>query len=218
MDWLLTDDGWQLYLQGFWMTTRLTVASGVLALVVGTLVAVARVAPVPILRGIGSGYVTIFRNTPLLVLILLTYYGLPEIGIDFGFFWNITLAMGLYTAAFVCEALRSGLNGVPVGQAEAARAIGMPFTRTMSQVVLPQAFRLTVPPMASAFIALAKNTSLAAVFGIAEATFRMRGFLNTYATEMVQIFLGFALGYIVIVAVISAFATMLERRWTAVSR
>ncbi|MFO6453190.1 MULTISPECIES: amino acid ABC transporter permease [unclassified Aeromicrobium] len=218
MDWLLTDDGWQLYLQGFWMTTRLTVASGVLALVVGTLVAVARVAPVPILRGIGSGYVTIFRNTPLLVLILLTYYGLPEIGIDFGFFWNITLAMGLYTAAFVCEALRSGLNGVPVGQAEAARAIGMPFTRTMGQVVLPQAFRLTVPPMASAFIALAKNTSLAAVFGIAEATFRMRGFLNTYATEMVQIFLGFALGYIVIVAVISAFATMLERRWTAVSR
>ena len=218
MDWLLTDDGWQLYLQGFWMTTRLTVASGVLALVVGTMVAVARVAPVPILRGIGSGYVTIFRNTPLLVLILLTYYGLPEIGIDFGFFWNITLAMGLYTAAFVCEALRSGLNGVPVGQAEAARAIGMPFTRTMSQVVLPQAFRLTVPPMASAFIALAKNTSLAAVFGIAEATFRMRGFLNTYATEMVQIFLGFALGYIVIVAVISAFATMLERRWTAVSR
>lgn len=218
MDWLLTDNGWQLYLQGFWMTTRLTVASGFLALVVGTLVAVARVAPVPILRGIGSGYVTIFRNTPLLVLILLTYYGLPEIGIDFGFFWNITLAMGLYTAAFVCEALRSGLNGVPVGQAEAARAIGMPFTRTMSQVVLPQAFRLTVPPMASAFIALAKNTSLAAVFGIAEATFRMRGFLNTYATEMVQIFLGFALGYIVIVAVISAFATMLERRWTAVSR
>ncbi|SKB03185.1 amino acid ABC transporter permease [Aeromicrobium choanae] len=218
MDWLLTDNGWQLYLEGFWMTTRLTVASGILALVVGTLVAVARVAPVPIMRGVGSGYVTIFRNTPLLVLILLTYYGLPEIGIDFGFFWNITLAMGLYTAAFVCEALRSGLNGVPVGQAEAARAIGMPFTRTMSQVVLPQAFRLTVPPMASAFIALAKNTSLAAVFGIAEATFRMRGFLNTYATEMLQIFLGFAFGYIVLVAVISAFATMLERRWKVVAR
>lgn len=218
MDWLLTDNGWQLYLEGFWMTTRLTVASGILALVVGTLVAVARVAPVPIMRGVGSGYVTIFRNTPLLVLILLTYYGLPEIGIDFGFFWNITLAMGLYTAAFVCEALRSGLNGVPVGQAEAARAIGMPFTRTMSQVVLPQAFRLTVPPMASAFIALAKNTSLAAVFGIAEATFRMRGFLNTYATEMLQIFLGFAFGYIVLVAVISAFATMLERRWKVAGR
>lgn len=218
MDWLLTDDGWQFYLEGFWMTARLTAASGLLALVLGTLVAVARVAPVPILRAVGSGYVTLFRNTPLLVLILLTYYGLPEIGIDFGFFWNITLALGVYTASFVCEALRSGLNGVHVGQAEAARAIGMPFTQTMGQVVLPQAFRLTVPPMASAFIALTKNTSLAAVFGIAEATFRMRGFLNTYATEMVQIFVGFALGYIVLVALISAVATTLERRWTVVAR
>lgn len=218
MDWLLTDDGWQFYLEGFWMTARLTAASGVLALVLGTLVAVARVAPVPILRAVGSGYVTLFRNTPLLVLIMLTYYGLPEIGIDFGFFWNITLAMGVYTAAFVCEALRSGLNGVHVGQAEAARAIGMPFTQTMGQVVLPQAFRLTVPPMASAFIALTKNTSLAAVFGIAEATFRMRGFLNTYATEMVQIFMGFALGYIFLVALISAVATTLERRWKVAGR
>jgi len=218
VDWLLTDDGWQLYLQGFWTTARLTASSGLLALVVGTLVAVARVSPVPILRGVGTGYVTVFRNTPLLVLILLTYYGLPEIGIDFGFFWNITLAMGLYTAAFVSEALRSGLNGVPVGQAEAARAIGMPFTGIMRQVVLPQAFRLTVPPMASAFIALVKNTSLAAVFGIAEATFRMRGFLNTYATEMLQVFLGFAFGYIVLVAIISAVATTFERRWKVVYR
>lgn len=216
MTWFV--DGWDLMLNGFWHTITLTVASGALALVVGTLVAVARVAPVPIVRAVGIGYVTLFRNTPLLVLILLTYYGLPEVGIDFGFFWNITLAMGLYTASFVSEAIRSGLNGVPVGQAEAARAIGMPFTQTMSQVVLPQAFRLVVPPMASAFIALTKNTSLAATFGIAEATYRMRGFLNDHGSEMVQIFLGFALGYIVLVTIISAAASQLERHWAEASR
>ena len=205
-------ENWDLVLKGFQNTLELLVVSGVIALVLGTLVAVARVAPVPILRAVGVTYVTIFRNTPLLVLILLTYYGLPEIGIDFGFFVMITMAMGLYTASFVTEAIRSGINGIGIGQAEAARSIGMPFGLTMTQVILPQAFRLIVPPLASVFIALTKNTSLAAAFGIAEATFRMRGLTNDYASERVQIFLGIALGYIVIVAVISGTASVLERR------
>lgn len=204
-------ENFDLVLSGFGETLKLLVASGALALVVGTLVAVARVSPVPVLRGVGIGYVTIFRNTPLLVLILLTYYGLPEVGIDFGFFVMITLAMGLYTAAFVTEAIRSGINGIGLGQAEAARSIGMPFSLTMTQVVLPQAFRLTVPPLASVFIALTKNTSLAAVFGIAEATFRMKGLSNDYASERIVIFLGIALGYIVIVELISFSASRFEK-------
>ena len=218
MDWLLTDNGWQLYLSGFWMTLRLTAAAGLLALVVGTLVATARVSPVPILRGVGTTYVTLFRNTPLLILIMITVFGMPEIGVDFGFFWNAVVAIGLYTAAFVSEALRSGLNGIPVGQAEAARAVGMPFTQTMHHIVLPQAFRLVVPPLASVFIALTKNTSLVAVFGIAEAAYRMYGFFNKFASEKVSIFIGIAFGYIVIVAVISTASHLLERRWKVASR
>lgn len=206
-------ENFDLILSGFWETLKLLLASGVLALIIGTLVAVARVSPVPILRSVGSFYVTLFRNTPLLVLILLTYFGLPELDINFGFFWSITLAMGLYTAAFVCEAIRSGINGIQLGQAEAARSIGMPFTMTMSQVVLPQAFRLVVPPLASVFIALTKNTSLAAGFGVAEATFRMRGLLNEYASERVMIFAGIAVGYIIIVETISFAANRFERRW-----
>ncbi|EFQ83963.1 ABC transporter, permease protein [Aeromicrobium marinum DSM 15272] len=213
---VLIDNVDQFWL-GFTETVKLLLASSALALVVGVLIGVARVSPVSVLRRLGSVYVVLFRNTPLLVLILLTYYGLPRVGIDFGFFGNITLAMGVYTAAFVCEAIRSGINGVPIGQAEAARAIGMPFATTMSQVVLPQAVRLVVPPMASVFIALTKNTSLAATFGIAEATFRMNGMLRDNASERVMIFVGFAAGYIVIVAIISAAAAALERRW-AVTR
>ncbi len=216
MDWLLTQNGWELYLSGFWMTIRLTAASGLVALVVGTIVASARVSPVPILRSVGTVYVSLFRNTPLLILIMITVFGLPEIGINFGFFWNAVAAIGLYTAAFVSEALRSGLNGIPVGQAEAARAIGMPFVKTMNNVVLPQAFRLVVPPLASVFIALTKNTSLVAVFGIAEAAYRMYGFFNKFASEKISIFFGIALGYIVIVAVISFVSHLLERRWTVV--
>jgi glutamate transport system permease protein len=119
----------------------------------------------------------------------------------------------LYTAAFVAEALRSGVNAVPVGQAEAARSIGLPFSQSMTQVVLPQAYRAVVPPLASVLIALAKNTSLAAAFGLADATFRMKGLLNDHPADRPAIFFGFALGYIIIVEAISLSAGMLERRW-----
>jgi len=186
---------------------------GVAALLLGTLIASARVSPVPVLRGVAATYVTLVRNTPLLVVIILTYYGLPELDIRFSFFTQVTMAMAIYTAAFVAEALRSGVNAVSVGQAEAARAIGLPFGQSMTQVVLPQAFRAVVPPMANVFIALTKNTSLAQGFGIAEATFRMKGLQNDYATERVAIFVGIAIGYIVIVETISLGAGMLERRW-----
>ncbi|VXB32226.1 Glutamate transport system permease protein GluC (fragment) [Aeromicrobium sp. 9AM] len=142
---------------------------------------------------------------------------MPQLGIDFGFMWNVSLAMGVYTASFVTEAIRSGVNAIPLGQAEAARSIGMPFGMTMTQVLLPQAFRYVVPPLASVLIALTKNTSLAAGFGVAEATFRMRGLLNDHATERVAIFIGFAVGYIVIVELISFGAYLFERKW-AVTR
>jgi len=206
-------DNFDLFLRGFAETAKLLVAAGALAMVLGTLIAVTRVSPVKALRIVGTTYVSLVRNTPLLMLILLTYYGMPRLGIDFGFFGNITLAMGVYTSAFIAEALRSGVNGVPLGQAEAARAIGMPFGLTMTQVVLPQAFRLVVPPLVSQLIALTKNTSLAATFGIAEATFRLNGMLRDYASERWVIFAGYAAGYIVIVAVLSSIAIYLERRW-----
>lgn len=211
-------DNFDLILKGFRETVKLLLSSGLLALALGTVVGVARLSPVPVLRGAAVAYVTIFRNTPLLVLILITYYGLPEIGIDFGFFWMLTLAMGFYTASFVAEAIRSGVNGVALGQAEAARSLGMPFGMTMKQVILPQAFRLVVPPMASVFIALTKNTSLASGFGIAEATFRQNGLLRDFPGDRLLIFVGIAIGYIIIVEVISFGASRLERRWKAVTR
>lgn len=213
MDWLLDPGNAGRILDGFWQTLQLLAVSGLGALVLGTLIASARVSPVPVLRAAASTYVTLVRNTPLLVVIILTYYGLPELDIRFSFFTQVTMAMAIYTAAFVAEALRSGVNAVSVGQAEAARAIGLPFGQSMTQVVLPQAFRAVVPPMANVFIALTKNTSLAQGFGIAEATFRMKGLQNDYATERVAIFVGIAIGYIVIVETISLAAGRLERRW-----
>ena len=211
MDSLISNFG--VIVDGFVETLKLLAVSAAIALVLGTLVAAARVSPVPILRGTAAFYVTLFRNTPLLVLIIVTYYGLPEIGINPGFFPLITMAMGLYTASFVAEALRSGINAVPAGQIEASRAVGMPFGQTMTAVVLPQAFRATVPPLASVLIALTKNTSLAATFGIAEATFRAKGLINDDASARWPLLIGVAVGYIIIVETISLVAALLERHW-----
>lgn len=217
MDWLtdsaIVQNADQV-LSGFWMTLKLLAMSSLIAIVVGTLGAVARVSPVPVLRWAGATYVTLIRNTPLLILVLIAVFGIPSLGINLGLFVFISSAMGIYTGAFVTEALRSGINGIGMGQAEAARSIGMPFSMTMTQVVLPQAFRLVVPPLANVFIALTKNTSIAAVAGLAEATFRMDGLLRDFASQRIAIFIGIALGYIVIVEVISFGASRLEKRWS----
>jgi glutamate transport system permease protein len=207
-----------LIVGGFAQTLKLLAVSGLIALLVGTVVAAARVSPVAVLRGTAATYVGLFRNTPLLVLIIITHYGFPELDLKPGFFVLVTLAMGTYTASFVAEALRSGVNSVSPGQAEAARAVGLTFSQSMRQVIFPQAFRATVPPMASVFIALTKNTSLAAAFGIAEATFRAEGLSNNNADAKYEILIGVALGYILIVEVISLAAWSLERRWKVESR
>lgn len=198
---------------GFRYTLALLVVSGILALVLGTILAAMRVSPIKVLRGVSTTYVGFFRNTPLLVLLILVVYGLPRVGLQTGFFNKNCLALGLYTAAFVCEVLRSGINSVPIGQAEAARSIGLSFGGTMTQVILPQSFRAVTPPIASVLIALTKNSSLASVFGISELTFFETDMIRTNPGDLWWVFLGIAVCYIVIVEMISLASSMLERRW-----
>ncbi len=204
----------ELMLSAFRLTLELFVLSAVVSLVFGTLLAAARVGPVPVLARAGAVYVTLVRNTPLLVVFIFVFVVMPqlEMNID-SFMAKGVLALSVYTSAFVCEAMRSGINSVSLGQAEASRAIGLTFTQSMGLVVLPQALRAVVPPLASVLIALIKNTSVGAAFGLAEATFRMKGFTNDNTSERPLIFLSFAIGYIVLVEIVSAGAILLERRW-----
>ncbi len=208
-------DNLDLVLKAFWVTIQLLVLSALASLALGTLLGAMRVGPVAVLRRFAALYVTIVRNTPLLVVFIFIFNAALDVRwlTQVPFLVKGVIALSIYTAAFVCEAVRSGINSVPVGQAEASRAIGMTFAGSMRHVVLPQSFRAVVPPLASVFIALAKNTSVAAVFGLTEATGRMRGFTNDQADDRTAIFVAFALGYIVIVEVISAGAFGLERRW-----
>jgi glutamate transport system permease protein len=205
-----------LVLQAFWLTVQLALVSGVASLTAGTLLAAAAVGPVRVLQKASAVYVAVARNTPLLFVFVLVFVALPNLGllIDASFLVKGVIAMTVYTSSFICEAIRSGVNAVPVGQAEAARSIGLSFGQVLSQVILPQAFRVAVPPLTSVLIAMTKNTSVAAAFGLMEATARMRYFTNE-STDDTLIFLVFAAGYIVIVELLSAGAVVTERRWRA---
>lgn len=199
-------------LQGFLQTLGLLGASGLIAFVLGTLLAGMRVAPVPVLRAIGTTYVNIFRNTPLVVLFVVFVAGMPFLGVHISFFLRAVVTLSLYTAAFVCEAVRAGINSVQLGQAEAARSIGFTFGQSLSLVVLPQAIRTVIPPLASIFIALAKNTAIAEAFGVLEGTYQFAFLFNRHADSLWPLFFGTALGYIIIVFVIAGIAAVLERR------
>ena len=177
-----------------------------------------RVSPVATMRLAGTSYINIFRNTPLLLILLIILFGAPDLGFTWEptsyfnyFFVCATIGLGLYTAAFVCEAVRSGINSIPLGQAEAARAIGMTFGQSMTSIILPQAFRAVIPPLTSTYIALAKNTSVALAIGVTEASFVMKKLNNDFASERWPIFFGFAFGYILIVAAIATIGHLLER-------
>ncbi len=204
--------------EGFSLTLQLLAWSLVIATVLGTLLAAMRVSPIAPLRAFGTSYVNVFRNSPLVVLFLIAVVALPALGLlRDSFFWRAVAALSVYSAAFVCEVVRSGVNTVQSGQAEAARSVGMTFTQTLGLIVLPQAFRAVIPPLASVYIALAKNTSVAAAFGITEATYQLSDLIEDFPGSLYYNFFGIAGGYIVIVLAISGIAALIERR-VAVAR
>lgn len=197
-------------------TLIIFLAGGVIALVLGFVVGAMRVSPVPIARAVGTVYVNIIRNTPLTLVFFFFVFGYPKL--DLPTLSPLTLgiaAIGIYTATYVAEVLRAGINTVPVGQAEAARAIGLPFGKVMSLVVLPQAFRSVMPPMMSVFIALLKNTTVAAGFGIAELA-ALRATVADSADRpgtMLEILLLVAVAFVLLVLVLSWVQNRMEKKW-----
>jgi glutamate transport system permease protein len=159
-----------LFWQGFTTTLSLTVLSFVIAMAIGVLIASMRVSPVRPLRAAGMLYVEIFRNIPLLLILLFAVFAMPKLGVTIDYFPAAVAGCSLYTGAFVAEAVRSGINAVGVGQGEAARSIGLTFGQSLRYVVLPQALRNVVPPLANVFIALTKNTSIATAISVTELT------------------------------------------------
>ena len=209
-------------LGAFWMTIKLTVVSALGALLVGTVVAVMRVSPVRVLRAAGTAYVTLVRNTPLTLIVFFCAFGFyitlqyrigaQDSPIDVqNFRWGV-LGLAIYHAAFVAEALRSGINTVPKGQAEAARAIGLDFRATLTAVVLPQAFRGAIAPLGNVMIALTKNTTVVATIGVAEASYLMKGMIEFRPDLIYAIFVIMATGFVALTLPVGVLFTTLSRR------
>nr|WP_093375787.1 amino acid ABC transporter permease [Flavimobilis marinus] len=206
------------------MTLVLAGATLVGSLLIGTVLAIMRVSPIASLQAGGAIYVNVVRNTPLTLIVVACSLGLyTQLGVvladrDSGTFIvdnNVRLAvlgLSLYHASFVCEALRSGVNTVPLGQAEAARSIGLTFRQSLSIVILPQAFRGAIAPLGNVVIALTKNTTVAATIGVAEASYVMKEMIENRPDVLFGIFAIFALGFILIVLPVGLVVTWASRR------
>ena len=155
---------------GTWLTVKLALISFAIAMVVGIIIVSFRVSPVPPLVRFAALFVSIFRNTPLLVVFFLAVFGLGELNLVWEFFPTAAVALGLYSGAYVAEVLRSGINAVPPGQAEAGRSIGLGFTQLLNTIVIPQAVRTVIGPIGNVFVANFKNTAVASTISVAELT------------------------------------------------
>lgn len=195
-------------------TLFMTLASFVGALVVGVVIASFRVSPIKPLEWFATAYVSIFRNTPLLVVFFMFHFGLRRVGLDFGTPFKTAVAvMAMYMGAYMAEVVRSGINAVPPGQAEAGRAIGLPFTGLLATIVIPQAVRTVIPPISNLFAANAKNTSVALTIGVVEMTSIMRRLIERTAETWAAI-IGIALIYTVTLLVAGQVFRLLEQRFS----
>lgn len=197
---------------------ELFVLSAIFSLVLGAVLAVLRVSPIPVFRAVGTVYVTVVRNTPMVLLMFFCVFGLPFLAVRFSdtaavnSFIYAVIALSLYTAAFVCEVFRSGISTIPVGQSEAARAIGLNFFQSLQFVILPQAIRTVVAPLASVLITMLKGTSIASAFNNQEIIYAMKNAIEKRGDIVIPILLGTALVYLLLNLAIGRVFSYLERK------
>ncbi|ASU84870.1 amino acid ABC transporter permease [Nocardiopsis gilva YIM 90087] len=198
---------YEAIIDGFSWTVRLTLISALFSFILGIILTAMRVSPVPLLRGMATVYVEGIRNTPLTLVLLFCGLGLNSgLGLSFAesvewnVYWLAVLGLSAYTACFVSEALRSGINTIPFGQIEAARSLGLTFLQNMRMIVLPQALRSVVGPLGSVLIALIKNTTVASVagLGVQEASREMKLMFDQGVVPVIPTFIGFAIGFLIL--------------------
>ena len=210
---ILTDNFGE-WSSGFWVTVRLVLGALVIAMAVGTVVAALRIAPSKGLQRAGGVYVEFFRNIPLLVLVLLIFLGLRDSGIPIGPWTSGILALGLYTAAYVAEVLRSGVFSVSKGQIEASLSLGFTYRETMRRIILPQAFRTVIAPLGSLIIAMIKNSAIVGASAVALSDLLKVGrILNSRTFETFASFFWAAVGYLILTVAVTLLFRRLELRY-----
>ncbi len=204
-----------LYAHGLLGTLKICGLAAVGALLLGIVLAVFRVSPVAPLRATGTAYVTLVRNCPLTIVLFFFAFGLPEVGINGAYLVFGVAGLAVYTAAFVCEALRSGIGAVDAGQAEAARAIGLTFGQSLRLIVLPQAVRAVIPPLGSVAIAMIKNSAILGAFGVGGELYSVANTLNSARGEpALPVYTGVVIGYLIIIIPAGLLLRVMEKRMT----
>lgn len=204
----------------FLVNLELTFWSAIFSAILGIILVVMRISPISSMRRVAAGYVELFKNMPLTIIMVFMVLGVfAQLKISFSdnfdtnFFWLAVVGLSLYTAAFVCESLRSGINTVPLGQAEAARAMGLNFMQSATLIIMPQALRGSVAPLGNTFIALLKNSTVAAAASVATETSSLMSEMIEFRPDViVQIFLIFAFGYVILIIPIGVLTTYLSNK------
>jgi len=201
-------------LGAFLVNIELTLWSALFSLILGVILVVMRISPISSLRAVAGAYVELFKNLPLTIIMVFMVLGAYfSDTFTTNFFWLAVTGLSLYTAAFVCESLRSGINTVPIGQAEAARALGLGFMQSATEIILPQAFRGSVAPLGNTLIALLKNSTVAAAASVATETSSLMSEMIEFRPDVIiQIFLIFALGYVILIIPIGMLTTYLSNK------
>lgn len=204
----------------FLVNLELTFWSAIFSAILGIILVVMRISPISSMRRMAAGYVELFKNMPLTIIMVFMVLGVfAQLKISFSdnfdtnFFWLAVVGLSLYTAAFVCESLRSGINTVPLGQAEAARAMGLNFMQSATLIIMPQALRGSVAPLGNTLIALLKNSTVAAAASVATETSSLMSEMIEFRPDViVQIFLIFAFGYVILIIPIGVLTTYLSNK------
>ncbi|KAA9395533.1 amino acid ABC transporter permease [Kocuria coralli] len=209
--------------QAFWVNIQLTFFAAIGSMLLGTVLALMRVSPIASMRWLGAGYVNIIRNTPLTIILVFLVLGVwsqlqINLSSDFNqnFFRYAVIGLAIYHAAFVCEAIRSGVNTVPVGQAEAARAIGLGFLPSARLIIFPQALRGAITPLGNTLIALTKNTTVAAAASVTEISALMKSMIEFRPDVIIAVFLTVAIGFVLIVVPVGLLTTWASRKFAVV--
>ena len=221
-DWAIVTSGkyFEWLVSGFGITLELSLVSIVFSFILGLIIAVMRMSNVRPIRWFAHGYLEFFRNTPLLVQLFFWYFGsykiLPKLVNDWlnsmSFeFAAAVIGLTIYTSAFIAEDIRSGVRSIPKEQMEAARSSGFSYLRSMQYIILPQAVRITIPPLINQFLNLTKNSSLAMTIGVAELTYQARQ-IESYTFKGFEAFTAATLIYLVLSLVITGLITLYDRK------
>lgn len=211
IDFNLISEYLPVLLQGLVVTLQIAGTGCFIGLVLGTILALMQTSTNKLLRIFVTSYVVIIRGTPMLIQILCAYFLLPQIGIHIAGLWTAIIAIGLNSAAYISQIIRSGISSIGVGQIEAAKVLGFSTSATIRYIILPQALRTTLPALGNEFVTLIKDSALASVISVPELT-KQANFVKSKTFDAITVYFAVAVLYLMLTSTISLFIAYLEKR------